>query len=51
MDRRDIQKHIERYERLLEAASDDTERRAILKLLQQERAKLKSKDQNPNESD
>jgi hypothetical protein len=42
MDRDTILKQIERYERLLTAVSDDAERRSILKLLENERAKLEA---------
>lgn len=40
MDHDTVRKNIERYEKLLEAAHDEAERRFILKLLEQERAKL-----------
>jgi hypothetical protein len=41
MDRSDIEKRIERYEQLLQAAKDEAERRAIRQLLEEERAKLR----------
>lgn len=40
VDRGIVRRRIERYEKLLEAASDEVERRSIFKLLQQERARL-----------
>jgi rubrerythrin len=41
MDRSDIEKRIERYEQLLQAAKDEAERRVIRQLLEEERAKLR----------
>jgi hypothetical protein len=48
MDRREIEKRIEHYKQLLQAAKDETERRAIGRLLELERAKLQ-KDDNPTD--
>jgi hypothetical protein len=50
MDRRSIQKRIEYYEQLLQAAKDEIERRAIRRLLEQERAKLEN-DSSKEQSD
>jgi hypothetical protein len=44
MDRRGIEKRIEHYEQLLQAAKDEPERRAVRRLLEQERAKLQKDD-------
>jgi hypothetical protein len=44
MDRREIEKRIERYEQLLQAAKDEAERRDIRRLLEQERAKVQKGD-------
>jgi hypothetical protein len=44
MDRCGIQKRIEYYEQLLQAAKDEIERAAIRRLLEQERTKLKKGD-------
>jgi len=40
MDREAVRENIERLTRLLEAASDEAERRSILQLLEHERGKL-----------
>ncbi len=51
MDRDTILKQIERYEKLLAAVSDEAQRRSILKLIENERAKLEAerkKSDDPN---